>query len=184
MTKLPTDLIRYILRLLTPEEINGLTTTTKRHKSVPLTEVMMAQLKGIPLDLEKISQNFHNKTKEKKIETKVEEEETTKEEEKEKEIIVYPCAKNVVAVLAEYVHHCKKAEKEILGPNPRKKRRPPKKQLSRFIIEEKKKLEELNLKSKRQEIIQLYQKTSKVNLEQQKRMKDDLSKSDLSGILV
>ena len=191
MIKNPTIIVEEFLRLLTPGEISKLSITTKGERSVPLVVIMDAYQNGEDLNLDKISKDFYRKKDEAdkgqgKISTKGPREEgRVAQGAKEKtSTVTYSCHKQAQALLAAYAGQCLEAEKNVLAPSVRKKRRPPKKQLSRFIMEEKKKLEEVNFKAKSQEIIRLYKDISKVNIDQQRLMKSDLAKSDLSGILL
>ena len=55
---------------------------------------------------------------------------------------------------------------------------------SSFIFEEKKKSEIIQRKMKGKEIIELYQKSSEINIKQEKALRDDLGKSYKIGILI
>ncbi len=55
---------------------------------------------------------------------------------------------------------------------------------SSFIFKEKKRAEKINKKVKGKEIIELYQKSSQVNVKQERALRDDLSKSYKVGVLV
>ena len=171
MTESSTRLIRMILRILTPEEIGVLTTTTQNQKKIPLSDLLNAYFRG------KETQTKEGESNPKEVPSK-------KKIPKEEIAPIYSCSKKVSGILSEYALYCLEAEKNIFSSKVRNKKKKRGKQLSHFILEEKKKLEEINFKSKRQEIIKLYRETSKVNIEQQRRTKNDLSKSDLSGVLV
>ncbi len=55
---------------------------------------------------------------------------------------------------------------------------------SSFIFKEKKRAEKVQRKIKGKEIIELYQKSSKVNVKQERALKEDLSKSYQIGVLI
>jgi hypothetical protein len=55
---------------------------------------------------------------------------------------------------------------------------------SAFIYKEKKKSEKVNKQVKGREIIELYQKSSQVNVKQERALRDDLSKSYKVGVLI
>ena len=186
MNKYSGDIVKNIFRLLSLEELNELASTKKKYKVVPLTEIVLTELKGAVLDLEKMSSDFYSKPK--KIDAKESEadkEEKAELEGKEEESgIYYRCAKNVDAILAEYNYRCQEAEKKVFSPEVRKKKRSRKMQMSKFILEERKKLEEANFKLKRQESINLYRENGSVSLGQGKKGENKHPNSDLSGILI
>jgi hypothetical protein len=53
-----------------------------------------------------------------------------------------------------------------------------------FIYKEKKELEKVQKKIKEREVVQLYEKSAKVNVKQERSLKDDLSKSYKVGVLI
>ena len=55
---------------------------------------------------------------------------------------------------------------------------------SLFILEEKKRLQESQFKLKSKEVLDLYKKSSEVNLSEERSTRDDLSKSNKVGVLI
>ena len=182
MNKYSDYVLKGIFRLLTLEELNELASTKKKYKMIPLTEIALSQLAGGELDLEKISDDFYHKSK------KVDGEEVGTVAEKSQEVVesadVYQCAEDVAAVLEEYRYYCQEAEKKVFAPSARKKKRSRRIQMSKFILEGRKQLEEANFKLKRQEIVRLYRENAKINVKREKEGKGKCATFDLSGILI
>ena len=88
-------IVKNIFRLLTLDELNELASTKKKYNVVPLTEIMLAELKDGELDLEKIFNSSHNEPG--KIDATGEVGERKEEDIESKsgknEFTVYSCAK-------------------------------------------------------------------------------------------
>ena len=165
-----------IFRILTVEELDELASTKKEYKSVPLTKIMSIELEETGQNLE---EEFGN---DEKIE--IVEMEKVRPESGTDGSMAYNCADNVADVLAEYNYYCQEAEKKIFSPSVRKKKRSRKVQISKLILEERKKLEEINYKLKRQEIIKRYRANSNAKLGNKKESKNEYPPSERSGILI
>ena len=178
MDKRPGHIIKDILRLLTLEEINVLASSKKKYELVPLTEILLERMEGEDRGRERKSGDMG---KEPGIHGG--------EEEVEEEMVVpgtedYKCAESIAAILAEYHFYCREAEKGIFSSDVRKKRRSPKMQMSKLILEEREKSKEVNFKLKRQEILRRYRESFKVNLSSKREGKGECVKLDVSGILI
>ena len=171
-------IIKDIFRLLTLEELKELALNKKKHKAVPLTEIILSGLEEAPV-FGKEGRNLHDKDEKLSVEKSVVAEAVKLQDEEE-----YKCAENVAAVLAEYHYYCQEAEKKIFSPSVRKKKRSRKAQISGFILKERKKLEEVNFKLKRQEIVKLYRENSQIGLKGKKEANGEHSNFDVSGILL
>ena len=168
---------RDVFRILTLEEMDELASTKKEYKSVSLTEIMSIELEENGRGLEQAYESVH------KSDVAQEVEKVALEKGKD-DAAAYECADNVAAILAEYNYYCQEAEKKIFSPNVRKKKRSRKVQISKLILEERKKLEEINYRLKRQEIIKRYRANSNAKLGNKREGKNEYPPSERSGILI
>lgn len=181
-----------LLRLLTPEEISALTTTSVGAERVDLNDLMdfendghdyrdfkahrkaqeAEQAKAAKHSAKIIDINQRNKNKDNG---------TNKTE----KVSLPELSQDIQELLNTFIDRCKKMESNPLGRKrlPKRKRGGLKKQMSTFIIEEKDKIEKSFVKLKSVEIMDLYQKNAAVDIDLQKAS-DDLSESSQSGILV
>jgi hypothetical protein len=160
------NLFRMILRIISPEEISDLTSQSSGSQRVPLTDLAEGiYLKGkteeeIFEDIEKGSD------KNRSIEVKTEEPDEAQEDGWELEE-----GEDGEGSDSE------EGEEEVVVPDNLL-------DMASFILEEKEKSSKSQKKLKGSEVMGLYKKTSMVDIEQEKKIKDDLSKSSNLGILI
>lgn len=186
------SLLSCLFRLLTPNEISELTTTSGGLKKVPLTLIGQGFIDGV--DYEEVMDSANSSKSDVVHEAKIlefdaGERKSDSEEGLESLDSTEPslvCAPDVASLLAYFSEQCRNWDKNVLGES-----RPSlnlnaikKKETSTFIIEEKKKLEASTSKLKGVEVLDLYRKNSKVDIELQRNNKEDLSKASQSGVLV
>lgn len=167
-------LISSILRILTPEEINELTTTFDGASKTSLTDMIS----------EKIEFDSHTSDAEgAKILPFAPRADVEEQNDKEQSVEMVSGPK-VMMLLESLSEWTKQAIKNPFGENRKKRIARKSKETSSFIIEEKKKFEKTYTSLKSREVIGLYEKNSHVDIEQQRTNKDDLTKSGQTGILV
>lgn len=161
-----TNFLMDIFRLLTPEEINKLTSSSKGDKRVSLTEMMHQYDQGVlPSDEGAKILPFKRSGEE-----SLEQEEDLK--------IEFQAGVEVQKYMAHFFEKLEIDKNYVPGRSPKFVDN------STFIINEKKRFNYSQTKLKGQEVLKLYQKNSSVDIEQEKKLKDDLSKSAQIGILV
>ncbi|MCP4913682.1 MAG: hypothetical protein GY909_11250 [Oligoflexia bacterium] len=188
------SLLSCLFRLLTPNEINELTTTSGGKKKVPLSLIGQGFIDGV--DYEEVMNQANSKKSEVVHEAKILDFNSKAEnsgalehensEALEQEASVLECGSDVSSLLAYFSEQCRNWDKNVLGESRPKLNLNAikKKETSTFIIEEKKKLEASTSKLKGVEVLDLYRKNSKVDIELQRNNKEDLSKASQSGVLV
>lgn len=170
------QLLMSILRILTPEEISELTTTSTGSERVSLTSI--------------VSERLHISSTEERKNLGSSEDETELEGAKILPFVgpkesVFEMGERVKGLLGHFMIESKTTSENLLGPKRKKKRlRKTTKETSTFIIEEKRKFNHSYTKLKSMEVIDLYRRNAKVDIEHQRKNKDDLSKTTQSGILV
>lgn len=187
-------LITSLLRVLTPEEISELTTSFSGQKKVSLSLLLATDVDG-----GSYKQVIAEKTKEKDGVVEFEgakilefEEHIAKGSNSEvvqidKEVSFhFQSGQRVHKLLEAYTHTFKKMDKNVFGQQrfPKKVGSVNTKQTSTMIMEEKKKLYNSYSKIKRMEVLSLYKDTSGVDIQSQKRNKEDLGHSSSLGVLV
>lgn len=161
------SLLTDILRILTPEEISELTSQSTSNSRLALTDLLDMVEEG-----ESVSFNTEaSEVDGAKILPFKKKEEVTEEKE------VYHCGKNT----QEYIEH--HFHKITLGETA-KNERGDTVVTSVFILKEKERFKYVQAKLKSREVLDLYRKNSNVDIEQEKILKDDLSKSSRSGVLI
>ncbi|MDD0854806.1 hypothetical protein HBN50_16985 [Halobacteriovorax sp. GB3] len=161
------NLLMDLLRILTPEEINKLTSSSEGDKRVSLTDMMNLRATGEEID-------FSDKANMAKILPFKRKDEADGEAE-DSEIFA---GKDCVEYIAQ--HYLKRE----LNDNLVDKETGQTVETSHFILNEKKRFTYSQSKLKGSEVLKLYQKNSVVDIEQEKKLKDDLSKSAQTGVLV
>lgn len=188
-------IIRQLLRLFTPEEINELTTTSIGRKKVSLTQLVTKRINN-----ESISESDFAQVDDDDDENAVEHEakildfnstnesDNIDDEQSEEAVEEYilECGQKVEAVLRKFQKNCSEWDKKINNSSRPKRNLDGvrKKEVSTFILEEKQKIEKSYSMLKSVEIMALYRKNSQVDIEQQKNNKDDLNKAAQSGLLI
>ena len=194
--KLKGHLIMSLLRILTPEEISKLTTSHSGQKKVPLSILLCADRDG---------NNYKDIIEDQKAKAKAESEGETEgkggakilkfgdseevaavEETSPKESFTFQSGPRVERLMNEYSKVFEKMNKSIFGQKrfPKKKGSHNTKQASTLIIEEKKKLYDSYSKIKKMEVLSLYKDTSSIDIENQKRNKDDIGHNTSIGVLI
>tara|TARA_R110000868_G_C10953636_1_gene767991 strand:- start:3968 stop:4480 length:513 start_codon:yes stop_codon:yes gene_type:complete len=162
------SLMMSLLRILTPEEINELTTTSEGNKRVPLTQLMYLKM-GVETSAEMESASvakilpFTFPDKDDQVGSDQETDAYLQETEGPEDF--------VEAELAE-------DEAESQG-DPEEKL-----PTSVFILVEKKRLENTVHKMRSKDLIKSYKKNASIDLEQEKGLRDDMSQSSRSGVLI
>ena len=184
-----TSLLDSLFRLLTPNEINELTTTSGDNKKIPLSLIGDGFVNG--KDYQQVLRESSDEPESTEHEAKIlpfgsDSDSDENDHEASSELESLTCAKEVESLLTYFVEQCKIWDSNVLGAS-----RPglnlnaiKKKETSTFIIDEKKKFEVSSSKLKSVEVLDLYRKNSKVDIELQKNNKEDLSKASQSGVLV
>ncbi len=157
------SLLTDIMRILTPEEISELTSTSSGSSRVQLTDMLDLYETGQELpDPENMGAKILPFNKE----------ETSSEVE-----IIYETGPHVIEAIQNFL------KKLSLG-NTALSKEGKAVETSTFILNEKERFEYVQAKLKKQEVMGLYMKNATVDIEQEKALKDDLKKSSRSGVLV
>lgn len=176
-------LIYTLLRILTPEEINDLITTGSGHKRVSLSEIMLQEFEESDSDDQSQAKILPFKKKN-EDETESQEEtfcELNFDNNDEQTLELGPkCLKAFSDFKKIHQHNMK----DIFAAKRKTKKVKNTKETSLFIIEQKKKLEHATQSLKGQEIIQMYEKNAKVDINIYRNNKDDLHRSNQFGVLV
>ena len=176
-----------LFRLLTPEEISELTTSSSGNERVELNNLIEFELLGNDYkDYKAHQQKIEEEQSQIEHKAKVLQLDSKNETKKNLENIIITIPDNIKIILDSFILRCKELEKNPLGKKrlDKKKRNGLKKQMSTFILEEKDKMDESYAKLKTVEIMSLYKKNASVDIDLQKNNSDDLKKSSQSGVLV
>jgi|GEM_PF-631738 len=180
------QLIKDLLRILTPEEISELTTSYGGKKKVSLSLLTEADLVGNSFE---------------KVMEKAQDEEISETEGDEGKAKILPfdgvhqeleesfsaqVGPRVIKLMAEYDKAFKKMDQTVLGPKRFAKRKGngQKQQTSTLILEQKKKLFKSYSKIKSMEVLTLYKTTGSVTIELDKSKREENAYSDSKGVLV
>ncbi|OIQ18266.1 MAG: hypothetical protein BM556_08365 [Bacteriovorax sp. MedPE-SWde] len=159
------SLLADILRIITPEEISELTASSSGSNRLELTDMLDQFESGEKL-------NFSDDEEGAKIlpfkKTEADEVES-----------VEPVSTG--AAVIEYINHFN--EKSRMGDTARGKTGEAV-ETSVFILKEKERFKYVQSKLKQREVMGLYLKNAGVDIEQEKTLKEDMSKSSRSGVLV
>lgn len=152
-------LMMSLMRILTPEEINELTTKHEGDSRVSLTELLEKSLKGIPFE--------HDQAK----------------------ILPFSKKKNILVAGPSIQDLLNNLEPEVIltqsfGFQRHKIERDENGNTSNFILSEKEKFKDNQVKLKKKEVFNLYQKTASVDIDLERKTNDDLRKSTKVGVLV
>ncbi len=199
-TKVVTSILMDVLRIITPDEIGELTNMTTSDYRVPLTGIIEKKVSGnfinhdhedekkakiIPLNENKESTEFQE------IKPNIERVEEIANSlsseiiKEDKPTDSQPATKDI------FKNHEASNISELLTPETANKKENSRQKESEsdfsstvFILNEHAKSQKNQKKLKEIEVYGLYKKTASVSIEQEKKLKDDLSKSSSSGILV
>ncbi|MCR9206011.1 MAG: hypothetical protein NXH75_15620 [Halobacteriovoraceae bacterium] len=177
------QLIRNLLRILTPEEIADLTTSSSGMKKVSLSLVLESDL---------IGKNYRDVIQELQEEEEPEDDGKAKilpfDEEVENEIkpISIQAGQRVHALIQEYNKVFKELDKKVLGPKrfPKRSSSGNRKQTSVLILEQKAKLHSSYAKIKSKEVMSLYQQSSNTEVRKSSEDEKDFSISSNQGLLI
>lgn len=152
-------LMMSLMRILTPEEINELTTKHEGDSRISLTELLEKSLKGIPYD--------HDQAK----------------------ILPFNRKKNILVPgvqVLEFLAQLKVVENDVKNEEADKYKvqRDENGNTSNFILSEKEKFKESHVKLKKKEVFNLYRKAASVDIDVERKTNDDLKKSTKVGVLV
>lgn len=170
------SLIKSLLRIFTPEEINELTSTSDNSNRIPLTEMITERLsegaKILPF-----------RKKDEKVEALNQESSKVKSdlssEEKNEEGVNFEGTTFAGAEVQEFIKKNLHLYRLKMKANKNKVETPV------FILQEKKKFEESVHKLKGAEILGLYKKTASVNVEEEKAQKEEMGMSSTQvGVLI
>ncbi len=163
-------LLYHLVRILTPDELNELTSTSKGRNLVSLTKMLSNDLEEekAPHEGAKILP-FKKK----------EEEQSAKVASSSVLAVDIKCGEKCLTIIDDYV-------KRITVLNKRfSKNCPVSQETSSFIISEKTRFKDNYNKIKSKEILSLYQKNASVDIEREKSSKnEDQSSSSILGVLI
>lgn len=160
-------LLNSILRVLTPEEISELTTTSSGENRVSLTEIINQRLDGVGHDFsdsEKMAKILPFKSKNNDI----------KQSESSTSI---KCGTRTEEFIQRFFKR-QDASDTALDENGELV------ETSSFIFKEKERFAYSQAKLKQREVLGLYRQNAAVDVDQVRALKDDLSQSAQSGVLV
>ncbi|EPZ50336.1 hypothetical protein M902_1591 [Bacteriovorax sp. BAL6_X] len=162
------NLIRNLLRVLTPEEASDLTTLGDASAKDALTDLLLAQNRG-----DKISYSQHGLAK---VIPFPERFEASQVSELGPDVVI-TTGPRVDQFINQFVTKVKfESGKVHPGAKPV--------ETSTFIINEKEKFKTVYTRLKSREVLDLYAKNSVVDLEQERKNRRDLSKNSSTGVLV
>ncbi len=178
------QLVKNLLRILTPEEIAELTTSSSERKKVDLSLLIQSDLGGE--NYQEVMERLQSSS-----ESQEEEEGEAKilpfegEEASEEVKFTFQAGQRVHALMEEYGKVFAELDKKVLGPKrfPKKKSFSGKKQTSELILEQKKKLHDSYSKIKSLEVLSLYQETNATEVHK-KTSEEDFSYSSKLGVLI
>ena len=161
------SLMMNLLRILTPEEINELTTTSEGNKRVPLTQLMFHKM-GM-----QTTEEIESSSLAKILPFTYPEEENSEEEikmsDETEEVVITETSEEITIQ-----DSTKNEEHYNNGKLP----------TSVFILHEKKRLEASVHKMRSKELLKNYKKNASLDIEQEKNLRDDMKKSSRSGVLI
>lgn len=163
-------LLYHLVRILTPDELNELTSTSKGRNLVSLTKLLSNDLEE-----EKSSPEGA-----KILPFKRKDEEETESEERNADVLAVDikCGEKCLTIIDDYV-------KRITVLNKRfSKNCPVSQETSSFIISEKSRFKENYNKIKSKEVLSLYQKNASVDIEREKSSKNEEKSSSILGVLI
>lgn len=157
-----------VLRILTPEEISYLTTTSEADSRMPLTDVIRKYQQGHLTDF---SERLNAKKYKEEGEGKI----LHFERPGTNEATILQCGPEV----AEHLHTLGGEDfAETVNAVQSEQ------DSSSFILSEKRRLEKNSAKMRSREVLKMYQQTASVDIQAERSLKEDLSKSTQLGILV
>lgn len=162
-------LLYHLLRILTPDELNELTTTSKGRNLVSLTKMLSQD----------IDEQEHHHEGAKVLPFKKKESSEEKEVKKSETLaLVIECGEKCRVILDDHVKRITVLNRDY------SKNCPVSQETSSFIISEKVRFKENYNKIKSKEVLSLYEKNAAFDIEREKSHKEDLSSSSNIGVLV
>lgn len=177
------ELVRNLLRILTPEEIADLTVSSSGKKKVDLSLLVESSLRGEDyksiIEKAQVEDEEESELNEAKILPFDEGEVKT-------EPLTFQAGQRVHALMEQYSKVFAEMDKKVLGPKrfPKIKGFSSKQQTSTLILEQKKKLFASYSKIKSMEVLSLYKDSNAVELKHTKGKEEDFSLSSRQGVLV
>ncbi len=163
------DLISGLLRIITPEEINELTSTSKGSVRLSLTDLMKMRMDGEELDFSPEAEEAGAKILPFQ---RADNKEILEDEHEE-----FSAGDKVIEYLTHFFK-CIELKNSAIDEEGRTK------DTSVFIINEKERFDYCRKQLKSREVLGLYMKNASVDIEQEKMIQDDLSKSTRTGVLI
>lgn len=172
-----------LMRILTPEEINDLTTTYYSEKRVSLTALLDENFLGIKVEEESSEEADENEGKAKILpfNQKLENQEAVEEEILKGQ---YRVGKQVLLLFNKLYGISADSFDGMKVDQVDVKIEKGKKGTSLFILDQKEKLDSSQRKLKTKEVMGTYAKVASVDIQTEKEHKDDMSWSSHSGLLV
>lgn len=158
-----------VLRILTPEEICHLTTTSEADSRMPLTDVILKYQQG---QLTNFSERLNAKRFEEESQGKI----LKLERQVEGAQGHLQCGPEVTEHLQNLGEE--EVESNLFGIQEDDQ------DSSTFILSEKKRFEKNSAKMRSREVLKMYQQSASVDIQAERSLKEDLSKSTQLGILV
>jgi len=172
-----------LMRILTPEEINDLTTTYYGEKRVSLTALLDEDFLGIKVEEESSEESEDvGKAKILPFNQKLENQEAAPEEEILKG--QYRVGKQVLVLFNKLYGISADSFDGMKVDQVDVKIEKGKKGTSLFILDQKEKLDSSQRKLKTKEVMGTYAKVASVDIQTEKEHKDDMSWSSHSGLLI
>lgn len=162
-------LLFHLIRVLTPEELSELTTTSKGRSLISLTKILIDDIdaatkaesaKVLPFRRKEALPSGETKTSGGKLP------------------VIIECGSKCKTVLDDHIKRVAILNKDY------SKNCPIVQETSNFIISEKDRFKSNYVKSKSAEILSLYKKNASVDIEREKACNEDLSKSSNLGVLI
>lgn len=173
-------LIYNLLRILTPEEINELITTGSGKTRTSLVELMEKHFNSNEEDVVEGAKILPFKLEQEEERLEADQSEEVQEIENREYKLGRGCFKKLRELQLEH----KRNLKDLFAEKRKKKIIKDKKEISLFILEEKKKLESASTSLKGKEIIQLYEKNSKVDINLYRKNRQNLQQASQMGVLI
>lgn len=180
------ELIRTLLRVLTPEEIGDLTISSTGKKKVDLSLIIESSMSG--LDYKKVMEKKQEESEESDDESLGEAKILAFDEKADEvvEPISFQAGQRVHALMEQYGKVFAEMDKKVMGPKrfPKRKSAANRQPTSALIIEQKKKLHASYSKIKSMEVLSLYNENKSVDIPHNKGKEEDFSFSSRLGVLI
>lgn len=164
-------LLYHLLRILTPDELNDLTSTSKGRNLVSLTKMLTK-------DIEQERDNVDERAK--ILPFKKAEEPVTENESESNDALALKieCGEKCIGILDDHIKRITVLDRQY------SRNCPVSQEASSFIINEKSRFKENYNKIKSKEVLSLYKKNASIDIDREKSSHEDVSKSSNIGVLV